>query len=70
MAFGSETLKELANTGINLDIGPHYGSVTLTEVVKIVVSKGGHITVDASKIGSVSAKELALIGGKNLTLKF
>ncbi|WP_338515729.1 hypothetical protein VRB80_13265 [Erwinia aphidicola] len=70
MVFTSETLKKLANKGVNLDIGPHYTAATLTAVVNIVVEKGAHITVDATKITSSTAISLAEIGGKHLTLKF
>ncbi|CNE41536.1 hypothetical protein RSJ44_004600 [Yersinia enterocolitica] len=69
MAFTSDTLKTLANKGVNLEVGNNYTSDTLKEVVRIVASKGAHITVDASKITSDTAKTLADIGGKNLTLK-
>lgn len=70
MAFTSDTLKILAGKGVNLDIGPHYTSDTLKTVVRTVAAKGAHITVDASKITSDTAKILADIGGKHLTLKF
>lgn len=70
MSFTSDNLKALAQKGVNLDIGPHYTSDTLKAVVRIVASKGAHITVDATKITSNSAKALADIGGKHLTLKF
>lgn len=69
MSIGSETLKTLASLGANLEVGPGYGSETLKTVVSIVVQKGAHITVDASKIGSEAAKTLARIGGKHITLK-
>ncbi|MFG1172448.1 hypothetical protein AAFN90_02360 [Erwiniaceae bacterium CAU 1747] len=70
MTFTSDTLKTLACKGVNLDIGPHYTPDTLKTVVRTVVKKGAHITVDASKITSDTAKTLAHIGGKHLTLKF
>lgn len=69
MALGSETLKSLANLGVNLEVGPGYGSETLKSLVRIVVSKGAHITVDVSKVGSETAKALAILGGKNITIK-
>lgn len=69
MSFGAETLKTLANLGVNLEVGPDFGAETLKTVVAISVSKGAHITVDASNLGAETAKTLARIGGKNLTLK-
>ncbi len=69
MSFTSDTLKILANKGVNLEVGPQYTSDTLKAVVKIVADKGAHITVDASQITSDTAKILADIGGKHLTLR-
>lgn len=70
MPFTSDTLKTLASKGVNLEIGPHYTSDTLKTVVRIVAEKGAHITIDATKLTSDTAKTLAGIGGKHLTLKF
>lgn len=69
MALGSETLKTLAGLGVNLEVGPGYGSETLKSVVSIVVRKGAHITVDVSGLGSETAKTLARLGGRNITIK-
>lgn len=69
MSIGSETLKILANSGVNLEVGPNFGAETLKTVVRLAVSQGAHITVDATQLGSETVKILASIGGKNLTLK-
>ncbi|EHN8758634.1 hypothetical protein I4B00_001745 [Enterobacter asburiae] len=69
MSIGALTLKELAATGVNLEVEGNYGALTLKEVVAIVVKKGGHITINGQELGSLTLKELAALGGKHITLK-
>lgn len=69
MSIGALTLKELAATGINLEVEGNYGALTLKQVVSIVAKNGGHITINSQGLGALTLKELAALGGKHITLK-
>lgn len=69
MAISTDTLKKLASSGANLDVGHGYSSGTLKDVVRAVVAKGAHITVDGSALSSDTVKALAQLGGKNITIR-
>ncbi len=64
----SINIKELLNLGTNVHVGPNYTSVALKEFASLAVKNNVHLTVDCSKTSSVHAKEIARIGGKNVTL--
>ena len=68
MSIGSVTAKELAHMGANLEIRDGLGSVSIKEIVKIAKENGGKISVSSRCIGSVTAKELILIGGNSVTI--
>jgi hypothetical protein len=70
MSITSVSAKELAKLGANLEItaDADFTSPSVKEIVKIVVSKGKHITVHAGPYTSPSLKEMVKIGGDNITI--
>ena len=68
MSRGSVTAKELAKMGANLEIRDGLGSTAIKEVVRIAKEKGSKVSVSSRCIGSVTAKELILIGGNSVTI--
>jgi hypothetical protein len=62
-------LNNLARTGVHIDISnENHHPNALTELLRIVVSSGGHLTIKGGHPDI--CQELALIGGKHLTIKF
>lgn len=71
MAYLPQTLEQLAQLGVNLEIGPEntYLPQTLETLVRIVAGHGAHITIHSSTYLPQTLEQLARIGGKHLTLR-
>lgn len=69
--MNSSSAKEVATLGANIEITPDasFNSSSVKEIIKIVVSKGKHITVHSSKYNSSSVKEMVKLGGDQITIK-
>ncbi|MBZ0092345.1 MAG: hypothetical protein K8F27_09020 [Sulfuricellaceae bacterium] len=72
MSMLAPTIERLAETGVNIELSKEAQLLapTIEKIVAIAVSKGAHVTLDASLMLAPSLEKLALIGGKNLTIRF
>lgn len=68
MGYLPATIKELIALGCNVKITGTHLPATLKECVRLAVQKDVHLTIDTGNILPSTAKELARLGGKNLTL--
>lgn len=61
-------IKDLIRLGCNVRITPGHAPTALKDYVRLAVQKGAHITIDATNIAPTVAKDLARLGGLNVTL--
>ena len=72
MRVSSITLKELAKLGANIELTKEcgYNSITIKEIIKIVVQTQKQITIHAGSYSSISLKEFVKLGNGNVTIVF
>jgi hypothetical protein len=63
------TIKELIKLGGNLKLKGTYQPFELKEFISLVKLHDTQLTIDAKGIETYTLKELAKLGGKNLTLE-
>ncbi len=71
MTVLAPTVERLAKLGANLELTKESQLLapTIEKIVAIAVSRGAHVTVDASLLLAPTLEKLAQIGGKNITIR-
>ena len=71
MTISSDSAKELARLGVDLEISSDsgYSSDSVKDIIRIVVADGRRITVHAGKYSSDSLKEMARIGKEHICIR-
>ena len=66
-----QTVERLAEIGANIELTAETGYLpqAIETIIKIVVGKGGHVTVDANGFTPDSLERFAKIGHSNLTIR-
>ena len=70
MTISSESAKEIARTGVDMELTPdcNYSSDSVKAIVKIVKDNGRHIVVHARSLSSDGLKDIARLGGSHVTI--
>ncbi len=71
MTVLAPTVEKLAQSGANLELSKDCGLLapTIENIVKIVASRGNHVTVDADLLLAPGLERIAQIGGKHVTIR-
>lgn len=70
MGISSDSAKDIARIGANIEITPESGfsSDSVKDIIRIASPKGLHVKVHASKYPSDTLKDMARIGKENVTI--